>query len=212
MGNYTINGSGLTINGYAANGTQIMTNQNISSFTLANCTNGLKTDTDANNAKSSLYLTQNGGAIFHQDRSASTATTGSQGSIENDFMLPASNDVTSLSGLDGNYIGFVITSQGAGNYTTKKVAVTATNGAFAVSDLTGADLTTSTAGHSSFTLATKVSTSLYRGSLTHTNAGGSIGCAINANTSSGQKIVICSGLDPADTTNKTLYSAILKSS
>lgn len=212
MGNYTINGSGLTINGYAANGTQIMANQTMPSFTLANCTNGLKTDTDANNAKSSLYLTQNGGAIFHQDRSASTATDGSQGSIENDFMLPASNDVTSLSGLDGNYIGFVITSQGAGSYTTKKVAVTATNGAFAVSDLTGPDLTTSTAGHSSFTLATKVSTSLYRGSLTHTNAGGSIGCAINANTSSGQKIVICSGLDPADTTSKTLYSAILKSS
>lgn len=211
MGNYTINNvNGLTINGYAANGTQIMTNQNIPSFTLAGCTNGLKTDTDANNAKSSLYLTQNGGAIFHQDRSASTATTGSQGSVENDFMLPASNDVTSLAGLDGNYIGFVITSQGAGNYATKKVAVTASNGAFAVSDLTGTDLTTSTPGHSNFTLTTKVSTSLYRGSLTHTNAGGSIGCAINA--TSGQKIVICSGLDPADGTNKTLYSAILKSS
>jgi hypothetical protein len=72
-------------------------------------------------------------------------------------------------------------------------------------------LATSTANHSSFTLgATKVSASLYNGGLTHTNAGGSIGCAINANVSN-QKIVICSGLDPADTTNKTLYSAILKS-
>jgi len=72
------------------------------------------------------------------------------------------------------------------------------------------NLTTATAGHSSFTLDTQVSTSLYRGSLTHTNAGGSIGCAINSNIAN-QKIVICSGIDPADTTNKTLFSVILKS-
>ena len=211
MGNYTINGSGLTLNRYSADGSVVSANKNIPSFTLASCSNGLKKDTDGDGAVSSFYLTQNGGAIFHQDRTASTATDGSEGSAENDFMLPATNDVTTLAGLDGNYIGFVITSSGTGTYNTTAVSVTSANGAFAISARSGTDLATSTPNHSSFTLgATKVSASLYKGSLTHTNAGGSIGCAINANISN-QKIVICSGLDPADTTNKTLYSAILKS-
>ena len=211
MGNYTINGSGLTLNSYKANGSVVSANRNIPSFTLSSCSNGLQNTTYADGAVSSFYLTQNGGAIFHQDRTASTATDGSAGSAENNFMLPATNDVTTLAGLDGNYIGFVITSSGAGTYNSTPVSVTAVNGAFAVAARSGTDLATSTANHSSFTLgATKVAASLYKGSLTHTNAGGSIGCAINANISN-QKIVICSGLDPADATGKTLYSAILKS-
>jgi hypothetical protein len=156
-------------------------------------------------------LTQNGGAILHQDRTNSTSNDGSAGSAENDFMLPATNDVATLAGLDGNYIGFAITSHKTGTYNTTPVSVAASNGAFTVSSRTGADLATETPGHSSFTLlTTKVSTSLYRGSLTHTNAGGSIGCAINSNIAN-QKIVICSGIDPADPTNKTLFSVILKS-
>ena len=211
MGNYTINSSGLTLNSYKADGSVVAANRNISNFTLSSCSNGLQNTTDADGAVSSFYLTQNGGAIFHQDRTASTAGDGSAGSAENDFMLPATNDVTTLAGLDGNYIGFVITSSDAGAYNTTPVSVTAVNGAFALAARSGTDLATSTANHSNFTLnATKVATSLYNGSLTHTNAGGSIGCAINANISN-QKIVICSGLDPADATGKTLYSAILKS-
>lgn len=211
MGNYTIDGTGLTLNGYKADGTAVVTNGRVPGFSLAACSNGLQEATDSDGAVGSFYLTKNGGAIFHHDRTASTATNGSQGSSENDFMLPATNDVASLAGLDGNYIGFVITSSGVGTYNTTTVSVTAVNGAFSMSARSGADLTIATPNHSNFTLgATKVAASLYKGSLTHTNAGGSIGCAINANISN-QKIVICSGIDPADASNKTLYSAILKS-
>jgi len=208
LGNYTIDSTGMTINGYQANGTKVYDNVSLS-FTLAGCSGGLLKSTE-NGEVTSFYLTQNGGAILHQDRTNSNTNDGSAGSAENNFMLPATNDVATLAGLDGNYIGFAITSNKTGTYNTTPVSVAANNGAFTVSSRTGADLATPTAGHSSFTLTTKVSTSLYRGSLTHTNAGGSIGCAINSNIAN-QKIVICSGIDPADSTNKTLFSVILKS-
>lgn len=208
LGNYTIDSSGMKINGYQANGTKVYDNVP-RDFTLAGCSGGLLKGTE-NGEVTSFYLTQNGGAILHQDRTKSTTNGGSAGSAENDFMLPATNDVATLAGLDGNYIGFAITSNKTGTYNTTPVSVAANNGAFTVSSRTGADLATATAGHSTFTLTTKVSTSLYRGSLSHTNAGGSIGCAINSNIAN-QKIVICSGIDPADPTNKTLFSVILKS-
>jgi hypothetical protein len=208
LGNYTIDSTGMTINGYQANGTKVYDNV-FRNFTLAGCSGGLLKGTE-NGEVTSFYLTQNGGAILHQDRTNSTSNDGSAGSAENDFMLPATNDVATLAGLDGNYIGFAITSHKTGTYNTTPVSVAASNGAFTVSSRTGTDLATATAGHSSFTLATKVSPSLYRGSLTHTNAGGSIGCAINSNIAN-QTIVICSGIDPADPTNKTLFSVILKS-
>lgn len=215
MGNYTIDNTGLTVNGYLASGVQVYNNAKTPNYTLSSCADGIMKDT-TNGAKSSFYLTKNGGAIFHQDRTnfapvpATPPLLATVGSTENDFMLPATNDVTSLAGLDGKYIGFAVASQGTGNYTTTPVSVTATNGVFALSSRSGADLTTVTPNHSSFTLnATKVATSLYKGTLTHTNVG-AIGCAINANIGS-QKIVICSGVDPADTSFKTLYSVILKS-
>jgi hypothetical protein len=209
LGNYNINETGMTLNKYKADGTVLSYNEP-SDFTLAGCSGGLLKGIE-NGEVTSFYLTQNGGAILHQDRTNSNTNDGSAGSAENNFMLPATNDVATLAGLDGNYIGFAITSSGAaGTYNTTPVSVAASNGAFTVSSRTGADLATATAGHSSFTLTTKVSTSLYRGSLTHTNAGGSIGCAINSNIAN-QKIVICSGIDPADSTNKTLFSVILKS-
>jgi hypothetical protein len=207
MGNYTLTNGTLSLNRYKADGT-FLNNPNFPMST-SGCSNGvLETTTSGDLTR--FYFTQNGGAIFYRDSSNSTPVTNG-GSTENNFMLPTTNDVTSLAGLDGNYIGFVTTSQGNGNFTTTPVSVTAANGAFSLSARSGTDLATSTANHSSFTLgATKVAASLYKGSLTHTNASGSIGCAINANISN-QKIVICSGLDPADSTNKTLYSAILKS-
>jgi len=208
LGNYTIDGTGMTLNGYQANGTKVYDNV-FRNFTLAACSGGLIKSTE-NGETTSFYLTQNGGAILHQDRTNSTTNDSSAGSAENNFMLPATNDVATLAGLDGNYIGFAITSNQTGTYNTTPVSVAANNGVFAVSSRTGADLVTETAGHSTFTLTTKVSTSLYRGSLTHTNAGGSIGCAINSNIAN-QKIVICSGIDPADPSNKTLFSVILKS-
>lgn len=209
MGNYTLSNGTLALNRYKSDGTLL--NSPSMPLSTTGCSNGLLEMTDSGEI-TRLYFTQNGGAIFNQDRRASTKTDGSQGSVENNFMLPIGNDVSALSGLDGNYIGFVVTSQGAGNYSTTPVSVTATNGAFTVSSRSGADLATATANHSSFTLnATKVAASLYKGSLTHTNAGGSIGCAINANVG-GQKTVICSGIDPSDSTNKTLYSVILRSS
>jgi hypothetical protein len=208
LGNYTIDSTGMKINGYQANGTKVYDNVS-RDFTLAGCSGGLLKVTE-NGEVTSFYLTQNGGAILHQDRTKSTTNDGSAGSAENDFMLPATNDVATPAELDGNYIGFAITSNQTGTYNTTPVSVAAKDGAFTVSSRTGADLATATPGHSSFTLTTKVSTSLYRGSLTHTNAGGSIGCAINSNIAN-QKIVICSGIDPADPTNKTLFSVILKS-
>jgi hypothetical protein len=207
MGNYTLTNGALALNRFKADGTSFSP-ENFPMST-SECSNGLlEKTTDGDLTR--FYFTQNGGAIFYRDSSQSRPMTNG-GSTGNNFMLPTTNDVASLAGLDGNYIGFVTTSTGNGTYSTTPVSVTATNGAFAMSARSGTDLTTSNANHSSFTLeATKVASSLYKGSLTHTNAGGSIGCAINANISN-QKIVICSGLDPADTTNKTLYSAILKS-
>jgi hypothetical protein len=207
MGNYTLTNGTLSLNRYKADGT-FLSNPNFPMST-SGCSNGvLETTTSGDLTR--FYFTQNGGAIFYRDSSNSTPVTNG-GSTEDNFMLPTTNDVTSLAGMDGNYIGFVTTSQGNGNFTTTPVSVIAANGAFSLSARSGTDLATSTANHSSFTLgATKVAASLYKGSLTHTKAGGSIGCAINANISN-QKIVICSGLDPADATNKTLYSAILKS-
>lgn len=208
MGNYTLSSGSLAGTGRKADGTVTFNFTN--PLNVSSCSNGLFQSTDTDNQVTKFYFTQNGGAILNQDRSASTLTDGSQGSIENDFMLPIGNDVTALNQLDGNYLGFVITSQGTGNYNTSPVTVTAANGVFTVSSRSGTDLATS-ASHSSFTLnATKVASGLYKGTLTHTNAGGNIGCALNANIG-GQKTLICSGIDPADTTNKTLLSVILRS-
>jgi hypothetical protein len=204
MGNYALSNRNLHLNRYKANGDFIQTDDQ--TLDTSTCVNGVWTNT-SNGDLTRLYFTQNGGAIFHRDSSNSNQNGQS---TENNFMLPNANDVSSLAGLDGNYIGFVIRSKSDDTFETQTVAVTAKNGGFAVSQLSGQNLGTTTAGHSSFTLTNQVSASLYRGSLTHTNTGGSIGCAINSNVAN-QKIVICSGIDPADTTNKTLFSVILKS-
>ena len=206
MGNYTLISGTLSLNRYKSDGT-LLGSPSLAMST-SGCANGILEGNNGGEV-TRFYFTQNGGAIFYRD-SKNSSPVQNGASTENNFMLPIGNDVTALNQLDGNYLGFVITSQGVGNYNTSPVTVTAANGAFTVSSRSGADLATS-ASHSSFTLnATKVASGLYKGNLTHTNAGGTIGCALNANIG-GQKTLICSGIDPADTTNKTLLSLILRS-
>jgi hypothetical protein len=175
---------------------------------LSNCSGGLLAST-ANGEKTSFYLTLNGGAILHQDRTNSTDPN-TQGSAENDFMLPIETGISNLSQLDGNYIGFVITGNGQTGYTSKPIAVRGTTGVFNAVERSGTDLATSSASlHSRLTFnASALSPGLYKASLTHVNSGGGVGCAVSLN-GGGKKIVICGGLDPADSTNKTMYSVIL---
>ena len=207
MGNYSLTNGRFIANRFKADGTAMQGWDEQRNISCNN--NGIFEDNDPSGSFVRLYFTKDGGAIFYRD---STKTSPAQDglSTENDFMLPIGNDITTLTQLDGNYIGFVATSQGAGNYSTAPVRAGVVNGAFTINSLSGAELVTSNS-HSSFSLnATKVASGLYKGSLTHINSGGSIGCAINANIGS-QKTVICSGIDPSDNTNKTLYSVILRS-
>ena len=129
MGNYTLTNGTLSLNRYKADGA-FLSNPNFPMSTTG-CSNGLLETTNSGDL-TRFYFTQNGGAIFYRDSTNSSPMTNG-GSTENNFMLPTTNDVSSLAGLDGNYVGFVTTSRGNGNYTTTPVSVTAANGAFSLS-------------------------------------------------------------------------------
>ena len=70
LGNYIIDSTGMKINGYQANGAKVYDNVS-RNFILAGCRGGLLKVTE-NGEVTSFYLTQNGGAILHQDRTNST--------------------------------------------------------------------------------------------------------------------------------------------
>jgi hypothetical protein len=200
-------GKSLTTTIYKSDGTVLADNISIPIDIAGNCSAGKSTIADSiKNETSHFYLTQNGGAIFYQDRTISTDPD-TTGSFENDFMLPVDGSISNTSSLDGNYIGFVITGNGRVSYTNTPVSVTATGGTFTVSSLSDDTSTTINTNHSSFSLTSATTPGLYKTSLTHTNTG-NIGCAATLNAG-GKKVVICGGIDPADTTNKSLYSIIL---
>ncbi|NVK31447.1 MAG: hypothetical protein HWE20_10605 [Gammaproteobacteria bacterium] len=201
----------LTVKVYDRNGN--LTNTFTPTFDIgAACSNGSFFQADQDGGEdTTAYFSESGGLIWHQE-----STTDQR--IENDFMIPYDDGISSVSQLDGNYIGYTISGNGQTNYTSTPVNVSVSNGVFTLKKVNLVTGVTAGSTHSSFTLNAEISGTrgLLQGLVTEydetvANNNEGIGCAIDLNAgNSGKDVIICGGMLP-DGTKKNLYSAILVS-